>query len=763
MKNCLTILVLCGFAAGAVFANNVYFVDGDFQGEHYTGKSWLSAFPTIQDALEAAKESGGEIWVKAGVYKPTEDGGRSATFRLYPGIRIYGGFRGNETVREQRNYKANRTILSGDIGQLSNRSDNSYHVVTGAPDTVIDGFIITGGNADGKEADGHGGGMLYRSPAGPAVSSGKYHAVISNCIFEKNNARRGGAVSAEAAAPEIRDCTFFSNSAETGGAVFWRNVSFTMITNCIFTSNYARKYGGAVAVGTEANIIHCKCTFLLNHADQDGGAVCNVSKSAAKNIRPVYFECSFSENSAGERGGAIASRGSSRPVIAHSRFTINSAAKGGGAVAGLENTLTSVFNCTFVGNRGGKGLADITQDDTARISSKELDIAALMKPPNTAEPKIQTVGQPEAKSHTVAKEKPQTPPLRQIDDVFVYTAMDIKMKLRTIISRQDYTVLVTGCLTEPHFLKTYRGVEAAARDYADKGVNFFYLYKVLAHPENNGYLKPYTLKERAAHVRIAIKKLRTRVPWLYDTMNNEAFVALDKAHNGLFIFDRNGQILYSSRTFDEFALRSQLRKLIGPVKNPTRSTDLALPDITPSSSPTSGQLERMKLRGENKTIPLEIVPQESDKPFYVKVRAEANPKLLSTGSGRMYLGFHVDPIYNRVCWNNLGNTLTYTIKVPRGTAISPSVNESPKVKAATDIDPREFMLEVRNWNEAQPHWTRDITQYYLVYLKKDEFGGVVFNRNLPEDYKPEKKPPGKKQPFEPQRRMPFRRPFFRRF
>ena len=45
------------------------------------------------------------------------------------------------------------------------------------------------------------------------------------------------------------------------------------------------------------------------------------------------------------------------------------------------------------------------------------------------------------------------------------------------------------------------------RDYAPKGVKFYYIYKTLAHPENDGYIQPFTLKERLMHVKVAQQTL----------------------------------------------------------------------------------------------------------------------------------------------------------------------------------------------------------------------------------------------------------------
>jgi len=160
--------------------------------------SWDNAC-TLQSALASAV-SGDEIWVKAGVHYPGAAGNREATFTLKNGVALYGGFAGNETSRDQRDPQANPTILSGDIDQNDVNTDgnfiaetwndiqgeNAYHVVTGnwADNTaVLDGFIITAGQANGSYPHSYGGGM-YNNWSNPT---------LSNVTFSGNLAASGAA------------------------------------------------------------------------------------------------------------------------------------------------------------------------------------------------------------------------------------------------------------------------------------------------------------------------------------------------------------------------------------------------------------------------------------------------------------------------------------------------------------------------------------------------------------------------------------------
>jgi len=121
----------------------------------YDGKTWATAFSDLQDALSIAQPNA-EVWVAAGIYTPDRGtGARTASFYLKNGVRLLGGFSGTETSSYQRDPNNNETILSGDLKgddgpDFAKNGENSYHVVTSdgtKPNAVLDGFIITGGNA----------------------------------------------------------------------------------------------------------------------------------------------------------------------------------------------------------------------------------------------------------------------------------------------------------------------------------------------------------------------------------------------------------------------------------------------------------------------------------------------------------------------------------------------------------------------------------------------------------------------------------------
>ncbi len=73
------------------------------------------------------------------------------------GVVVYGGFSGSEQRFSQRDWEQYTTVFSGNIGERSMGTDNSYHVVIAADDAYPDGFTIS----DGYRSRGRG------APQGP--------------------------------------------------------------------------------------------------------------------------------------------------------------------------------------------------------------------------------------------------------------------------------------------------------------------------------------------------------------------------------------------------------------------------------------------------------------------------------------------------------------------------------------------------------------------------------------------------------------------
>src|SRR5690606_15163817 len=116
--------VLFRSVPSTALAQSVWYVNADAGNDNNSGQSWDQAFSTLTKAISTAS-AGSEIWVARGVYKPGTGVSASETFTLKEGVKIYGGFAGNESSLAYRtDWKANASILDG--------SNKSYHVVTGS-------------------------------------------------------------------------------------------------------------------------------------------------------------------------------------------------------------------------------------------------------------------------------------------------------------------------------------------------------------------------------------------------------------------------------------------------------------------------------------------------------------------------------------------------------------------------------------------------------------------------------------------------------
>lgn len=241
-------------AVSAVMAQSkIYYVSPTGNGD---GSSWAST-TTLTTALNNAV-AGDQIWVQGfeqidnlnKLYIVPESM-KTAGFTLNSGVQLYGGFEGDETTIDAREtlgkpYQLKyRTVLSGDISgndavdntslifpANTTRTNNATHVlsINMAPlsggnnnnyPTVVNGFSIGGGQADGTNEYGGG---IYIYGNNTVTGGGNFR--IERCFFVNNYATLGGAIYVDAEVQNVNNgeslinqCAIYNNAADERGAV----------------------------------------------------------------------------------------------------------------------------------------------------------------------------------------------------------------------------------------------------------------------------------------------------------------------------------------------------------------------------------------------------------------------------------------------------------------------------------------------------------------------------------------------------------------
>lgn len=285
-------------------------------------------------------------------------------------------------------------------------------------------------------------------------------------------------------------------------------------------------------------------------------------------------------------------------------------------------------------------------------------------------------------------------------------------------------------------------MEALYRDFAGKGVRFYFVYKALAHPELHGYVEPYTLKERLAHVREAQRRLRTTIPWLVDPMDNRLKHAFGDQPNSEFVIGPDGVVLVKRAWSDPAALRKDLERLVGPPPTQTRPEQLDLGQVTGTrSEERPEELPRFELPGD--LVPVRVVPRlSSEEPFYAKLRVEVQRSVLDRGEGLVYFDLRLDPLY-RVHWNNLVGPVRLELLIPEGGPQFESVElVAPQPDEESDSAPREWLVKVTGARTGdrfavrvhyaacsdEEGWCKLLSQEYSVEVRRDPDAGRVIRR-----------------------------------
>lgn len=327
--------------------SKIYYVSPNGGGD---GSSWDNA-TTLSDALNNKAQAGDQIWV-LGFEQITEAGqlytAPTGGFSVKSGVQLYGGFAGTEKSINDREtlgkpYQMKyRSVLSGDenikdtvdntnliFPANGTRSDNATHVlsVDMAPSsgsnnntypTVINGFTIAGGHADGTDEKGGG---IYISGDN---SNGGGNFRIERCFLFNNYATQGGAVYVDAAVKNVNNgeslinqCVVYNNAASErsavvneGGGIYLAGEA-TVVNSSIFNNKNGGlriSSGSKVVNSTIARNTGAGVDMTPNNTNNDGSVFNSIiwgNTFLSVENQPVFKNSAYHEVAADDNNGNV--------------------------------------------------------------------------------------------------------------------------------------------------------------------------------------------------------------------------------------------------------------------------------------------------------------------------------------------------------------------------------------------------------------------------------------------------------------------------
>ncbi|MEA4937394.1 MAG: right-handed parallel beta-helix repeat-containing protein [Paludibacter sp.] len=262
-KLTLLFALVCSLQLFAELQNGVIYVKPGATG---TGASWADALGDIQTAINLAKSDNPaarkDVWVAAGEYEI------STAINLIDSVNVYGSFVGTETAVAERAKMANGkawefehpTTLTGNNCRIVQASKRPFIYAT-----VLDGFILKGGNGNSTVTPGSGGAIMIQP-----------NVVLQNCIIKNSSSAAAGGGVMMNGGGTVRFCLIKDNVHTTGGngggGVFCNTSSYGYvgyIENCEITGNSSNIRGAGIGVQGSTNTYVSNCK-IYNNTSIDG-------------------------------------------------------------------------------------------------------------------------------------------------------------------------------------------------------------------------------------------------------------------------------------------------------------------------------------------------------------------------------------------------------------------------------------------------------------------------------------------------------------
>ncbi len=286
-------------------ARDIVYVDGAAVGAN-DGVSWLSAFTSIQDGINAAAGTDAWVWVAEGSYVER--------LVMASGVEVYGGFPAGGGTMQDRDPQAYLTVVDGaNLGTVA-----TFNQISSAG---INGFTLRNGFSAGN-----GGGIF--------VSACDETIFITDCVIRANKAahRGSGVYIGNYSRIRVANCWIIGNvhagPGEFSGGLMCDTYSTPTITDSYICGNTGRFGGGVGCIMSSPTFERCvisgntASSFNPETGDMSGAG--GAGLFAHDNAHPVLNNCLISGNYAVNWGaGALYCQGNSKPRLNNCTISSN--------------------------------------------------------------------------------------------------------------------------------------------------------------------------------------------------------------------------------------------------------------------------------------------------------------------------------------------------------------------------------------------------------------------------------------------------------
>jgi len=294
----------------SLVVKDIAYVDAGVSGGLVSGSSWTNALTDLQFAIDLTSScpNVSEVHVASGTYFPTkspDESGSSAqdrknAFHVDSDMIIKGSYNSSTDVRDYNN----PSILSGDFNvddvitgngpnlNISNNSENAHHVLITANlsnASLLDGFLIQGGNADGVDPLQYSNESISSSSGGGMVNFSSSPIVTNTALIGNSSSISGGGMCNYNSSPLQTNSVFALNASGLGGAIF-NHGSSPMTTSTTFYGNQATIDGG---IHNALNSLPSLNNSVMYNNGTDIGNASGGAITGANNFSENFLQAGF--------------------------------------------------------------------------------------------------------------------------------------------------------------------------------------------------------------------------------------------------------------------------------------------------------------------------------------------------------------------------------------------------------------------------------------------------------------------------------------